>query len=396
MNPVEPFDRNVYILGAGFSAAAGAPLLNTFLDVSLRLWEDPEAPLDDAQRSDFGKVFQFRREMSQAREKVRIDLDNVEHLFGLIDIAERLSPDGVETRQAILTLIARTLELTTNKDSLPVIGFRPQNVVPPHIAHLPQAYARGQHSTPPEFRADIYSHFAGIVSGLLDPPDKRRKRQDTVITFNYDLILDRALRKVGMGVDYRLPNAKSSSAGPAVALIKLHGSINWAICRKCGNVQMTDTDESWTTTRSCSKCQQVAVPLLIPPSWNKASSNSFSTDALFSLWNAAAEALRTATRICVIGYSIPETDAFFRYLLTIALARNHHLSTFLLVDPAPTVNAKLQELLEPIFLERRYKHFPCSFAEALSNTNFYNSLRRGHEVSPNFSSYGPMPRNNLF
>jgi NAD-dependent SIR2 family protein deacetylase len=392
MNPSEPFDRNVYILGAGFSAAAGAPLIHNFLDVASALWEDPEAPLSEDQRIDFGRVFEFRREMARAREKVRIDLDNVEHLFGLIDIAERITPHGASPRLAILTLIATTLELKIDTARLPSIGFMPRNPIPPHIVNLPTAYARGQYSHPPEYRTNIYSQFAALVGGLLDPPEKGRARRDTIVTFNYDLVVDRALRAMGFEINYQLPGTKPIADAPAVSVIKLHGSINWTICRGCGKVKISPPEDRLSANATCAECRQRFVPLLIPPSWNKASSNALGTDALFSLWSAADEALSTASRICVIGYSVPETDAFFRYLLTLALSRNHHLSTFLVVDPAPQVNEKFQALLEPIFLQRRYLNFCCPLEQALAMNDFYQKLRRGTEIGHQLTAYGRPPK----
>src|SRR5579859_7612425 len=91
-------DRNVYILGAGFSADANAPLLYNFLDKSRELLDDPSSGLDDLERSEFRTVFEFRRKVSQAREKVKIDLDNIEQLFGLVEMQQRLNHDDSDVR----------------------------------------------------------------------------------------------------------------------------------------------------------------------------------------------------------------------------------------------------------------------------------------------------------
>jgi NAD-dependent SIR2 family protein deacetylase len=44
--PSEISDRNVFILGAGFSAEAGAPVIRNFLDVSRELFDDPDSGLE--------------------------------------------------------------------------------------------------------------------------------------------------------------------------------------------------------------------------------------------------------------------------------------------------------------------------------------------------------------
>jgi hypothetical protein len=50
------------------------------------------------------------------------------------------------------------------------------------------------------------------------------------------------------------------------------------------------------------------------------------------VWEAASEALNRATRICIIGYSMPEADAFFKYLITLGLADNHQLYKMIVVN----------------------------------------------------------------
>ena len=83
----ERLNRNVYILGAGFSAPAGAPVIRNFLDRSREFYTEPTSSMDDEERAVFARVFKFKRSMGQAREKFAIDLDNIEKLFGLVEIS---------------------------------------------------------------------------------------------------------------------------------------------------------------------------------------------------------------------------------------------------------------------------------------------------------------------
>jgi len=104
-------DRNVFILGAGFSRDAGAPLIHDFLDRARGFYDDPEGGLDTHERAQFAEVFRFKREVAKAREKFRIDLDNIEELFGLVEMSQRLGSTSAETRDAMVYLIAKTLQL---------------------------------------------------------------------------------------------------------------------------------------------------------------------------------------------------------------------------------------------------------------------------------------------
>ena len=108
-------DRNVFILGAGFSADAGAPVVRDFLDVSRELFDDPNSGLDREERKLFQEVFDFKKKVAQAREKFEIDLDNIEELFGLVEMSQRLRPEVAHTRDATVYLIAKTLQLSTAK-----------------------------------------------------------------------------------------------------------------------------------------------------------------------------------------------------------------------------------------------------------------------------------------
>jgi hypothetical protein len=101
------------------------------------------------------------------------------------------------------------------------------------------------------------------------------------------------------------------------------------------------------------------------------------------VWNQAVNALKTANRICVIGYSMPETDTFFKFLLALGLAENHRLYRFVLVDLLAkktlagdfssepqlpnNIEARYKAMFETTFVKRRFKFFPDGFAGFLSN-----------------------------
>jgi hypothetical protein len=57
------------------------------------------------------------------------------------------------------------------------------------------------------FETDIYTHFALLLSGKYDDQKKLASRSNTVITFNFDLIVDDALSRVGAKPGYELADA---------------------------------------------------------------------------------------------------------------------------------------------------------------------------------------------
>lgn len=379
--PSETSDRNVFILGAGFSASAGAPVINNFLDVSREIFDDPDSALDDVEKEFFHQVFEFKERVAQAREKFRIDLDNIEQLFGLIEMSHRLEKRK-DVRDAMVYVIAKTLQLAIAKNE------QRQSVrvsLAPGFESTSPAWAE----TVPRENSnvvcpDIYTHFALLLSGKVDAPNK--SRSNVVITFNYDLILDDALRRVGVEPLYGLPDCDFDGVpqqGGGVSLLKLHGSTNWAICPKCRKVHVAGAkftgNPAAFRAQPCAKCHKSGLHLLlVPPSWDKSEYRT----TMRPVWNQAVNALKTANRICVIGYSMPETDTFFKFLLTLGLAENHQLYRFVLVDkinrplagdlspepePTPNIEARYKDMFETLFVKRRFEFFGDGFAGFLPN-----------------------------
>ena len=192
--------KTVFVLGAGASKAGGAPLMGEFLDRARDLWARGDVP-DDA--ASFEKVFKIIGALQIANSKSRLDLANIEALFNTFEMARLLGvfplPGLTTTAEqaidALRTVVAATLEATTN------FQFAEGGLIPP--------------SPYPDF-VKLLVH----LSGKAVPP-----HTVAVLTFNYDLGLDYALSRAGVSTDYCL-----GFAGPStVPLLKLHGSLNWAV-----------------------------------------------------------------------------------------------------------------------------------------------------------------------
>lgn len=352
-------DRNVYVLGAGFSALAGAPVIHDFIDRARFYFDDPSSILEKTERDHFERFLAFKQRMSQTREKVRIDLDNIEQLFGLVEISQRLDFDTRATRDSTVYVIAKTLELATRGQMLRQIGFDSNREILKEWQPIP-SFVVVPGYVPVAYMASLYDFFAAATTGLLDDPKLQPSRANSFITFNYDLVLDDALRRVGVTPEYHLPAEWTlledpNPSGQRCSLLKLHGSTNWGICANCGK-QVVVLGEKVTASpaefrgRGCSSCkEQQFQPMLIPPSWDKSEYRQI----MKPRWTEAVEQLKHAARICVIGYSMPETDAFFKYLLALALSENHNLYKLVVVDKNPQIAARYENILDQTFRERR-------------------------------------------
>jgi hypothetical protein len=130
-----------------------------------------------------------------------------------------------------------------------------------------------------------------------------------------------------------------------ISILKLHGSINLAAqTRKGIDVSQLLAYDSYQELR-----RDRLWPLLVPPTWRKSLHGYFS-----AVWREAVSALRTATRIVILGYSAPETDQHFRYLMAAGLLENISLRKVLVVNPDESDRLKRQ--LSNLFRAELFEH----------------------------------------
>jgi NAD-dependent SIR2 family protein deacetylase len=359
-----PFRKNVFILGAGFSSEAGAPLMSDFLPRARDLRDDPNSPLTDAERRTFGNVIGYRFNLNKALAKVHVDLDNIEQLFGFLEMDLQLSQATDNNLRIDMTyLIARTLEISTSTP------LREQNMRVLTGTVLETKY-------PFRFQGNQYAFFAGLVAGLWNPAKQERgTSRDAVITFNYDLLFEREMIPLGLGPQYFLDAATSdfpmvfTNAVLRVKLLKMHGSTNWIVCSRCRDrIYVRVPDEAQVAfvvgTHVCPVCHHTTLrPFIVPPTWNKGIEERF----LRPVWAAALQELVGAGRIFIVGYSFPETDQFFKYLLGLALAQNNDLSEIWIVNPSGEAHERFGRIFSQYFRQRVVQNVTLPTAQFISN-----------------------------
>ena len=198
------------------------------------------------------------------------------------------------------------------------------------------------------------------------------------ITFNYDLCLDYMLYRHRERIDYCFDD----QSGGGMAVMKLHGSVNWGRCAGCKTVLPWTLPDffqkiSWSNALLFQKVESVSLdvgakitarvhcaghandPVIVPPTWNKAEYQQIA-----NVWKHAGLHLAEAENIIVIGYSLPETDQFFRYLFALGTIGDARPQRFWVVDPDTKVGERFRALLGPAF-RTRFRHYKKKFSEAI-------------------------------
>ena len=359
--------RTVFILGAGASKEAGAPLMKEFLDKAHDLWK-----IGDVKESDehFSKVFKGIGVLQNVHSKAQLDIQNVESVFAAFEMARILGHFGEYSNEEIILL---------EKSMKKVIVATIQNTL-----LLP--VVRQTVMAPPPY--DLFLDLIHKIRG-----DLRLNQSVAVITFNYDMAIDYTFHRSGQAITYNLGEETRISPIP---ILKLHGSLNWAQCKECGIItpwQLHNYFKKYNwQLHGEPKNVLLAIgshiqnykhgehsvweePVVVPPTWNKYDYHNM----LAKVWSAAAKELGEAENIFVIGYSLPHTDAFFRYLYALGTVGEAFLKRFWVFNPdsSGTVKERFKSMLGP-GAEQRFYYSENNFTGAIHEIAHQFGIRVEH------------------
>ncbi|MDB4982510.1 MAG: hypothetical protein JWM82_3262 [Myxococcales bacterium] len=165
--------------------------------------------------------------------------------------------------------------------------------------------------------------------------------QDTVVTFNYDTLLDELAKTAPLTI----PLPQEDPEEGKVPVLKLHGSVNWLAE---GGTFKRQRDVEVLTYPS-GLCPAIASP---------GRSKSPGGEPPFPhLWQLAEKAIVNAEWVAFIGYRFPPTDALARFRITRALSSRsdvvvRRIDTVLGPDVDSDASRRLKTLLEAARGER--------------------------------------------
>jgi hypothetical protein len=207
--------------------------------------------------------------------------------------------------------------------------------------------------------------------------------RDSILSLNYDLVVDRILRRQEVIADYpghpgfgRLGKLaglvgywmQSIYPGPTLHrqerekgfYLKLHGSLDWFYCLTPGCQNNTSIYPAgvWEATARfdrtpCRNCGAALVTYIVPPVATKRLEDR---SRMAFIWHLALQELAAADKIAIIGLSFAATDFELRWLLRQAIALSRNGAPVLhLVNPNEGHRRAVVEMLpEPI---RQIEHF---------------------------------------
>lgn len=285
-------ERVIYLLGAGFSAPMGLPVMSNFLTRSKDLHAN-----DPKQFAHFAPVFKTIRDLSYAKNYYNADLFNIEEILSILEMKESVDADAGERTEFIKYITSVVEACTPPLPSTPKLesGYWHHQIFGGDAPWL--GYAR--------FVAEMFnlSYVEATPSGggigtILYQRNPKPTAIYGIITLNYDSVIERVVEFMSKnsrphGTPLKIETTfggKYVFDGSSLPIAKLHGSI------ETGKI--------------------------VAPTWNK----NLNSD-LLPAWREAYNLLRQANHLRILGYSLPTSDAYVKYLLKAAVASAPHLKT---------------------------------------------------------------------
>jgi hypothetical protein len=315
-------EKVVYLLGAGFSAPLGLPVMSNFLTKSKDMYyENPN------NYPHFQEVFDTIKEMSFIKNYFSTDLFNIEEILSILEMGEYL--EGGQLKDTFLKYISDVISHYTP----PILGHPPGRV-PGNwydflfgTDRLWESYGRFVGNLGNITFKPSGSSFTGNYSDIICQPATKPKIHYSIITLNYDLILETVIKFL---------NDNYAKGRIGLQIAKLHGSIDTGV--------------------------------IVPPTWSKGVNRQ-----IVPAWKEAYKLLTEANHLRIIGYSLPTADAYIKYLLKAAVMNAPHLKNIDVVcldDYKHSTQDRYQEFITFAY----FRFFNANVTDYLRNVEQHNRV----------------------
>ncbi len=282
-------EKVVYFLGAGFSAPLGIPVMKNFFEKSKDMYFN-----DKVKYKHFIEVIDTFNEYNLIKSFYDSNLFNIEELLSILEIGEKFQRSRL--KQIFLNYISDVIKFYTYPLKYEYLSLTNAE------SAFDQAKKWKNHI---KFIASLLGLEFNLETITLPEYGTMRlprfyKSQDcnfnyNIISLNYDTVIEECINYLNNFSSgnrlriSRLPSDKEKYPCD-IYLAKLHGSID---------------DKT-----------------IVPPTWNKSLRSE-----IRSYWKLASQLLKEANHIRFIGYSLPDSDAYVRYLLKSSITTKQHLKS---------------------------------------------------------------------
>ena len=290
----------------------------------------------------FARVLEVIQEMSVIKNYYETDLFNIEEILSILEMGEYLR--GNQLKDDFLKYIIDVIVHFT-----PEISEWPPRGIPGNWFDflfgknpLWETYGRFIGNLCHLRFKPSKSGFDNSYSGITCEPITDANAQYSIITLNYDLVLESIVEFV---------KDKYANVNANLSIAKLHGSVDTGV--------------------------------IVPPTWSKGVNKE-----IVPAWKQAFQFLAEANHIRIVGYSLPTADAYVKYLLKSAVAKAPHLKRIDIIcmdDKGQTVRQRYDQFISFAY----YRFANASVAEYLDiiksnnresdGTVILGQLERAHE-----------------
>ena len=321
----------VWVLGSGFSVPLGGPTLNDLLSQKLKNAIQFIFPKD----TNFTLYHRNYLDLSYELYKKGISIldfqawNNAEDFLDYLDTAS--SSDKNIARSMISSVMK---EVKPGFNDFSGLATTTRRI----IAAECSAFLQNKSTDLEEWQP--YIQWAKLLSS-----------KNTVLTFNYDLVLEMlalldGIPNINLSSFYGTQNNKLYSKESLITIaIKLHGSVNWKIERSTTKLSEEKFTIKISKDLESLNCDADKI-LIATPGPTK---HEMVSDIFLPLWDKAAESLRNAEAVVFMGYRFPPSDANARDKLLGALMQNESddLRIFTVLGPDDNAdNRRLEALLK--------------------------------------------------
>jgi hypothetical protein len=324
--------NKVFIVGAGLSKAlADAPLANELFELIYQQALTHDTKESRMRRRDRGS---FREVINHLQRQRKPQLDFLQQDGTKIKACDKFPNFHPIDIEYLCTILDLNIEH----------AFIPEGV-DVDLQGCPIPYMQGfteQHLT--EARRFIRHYILKLLlpgNGKLKPKIQlinklisKMKPGDTVITFNYDILLEQALWKEGIwnplhGYGIKVDKRRdenfdvSDFKDSKVSVFKLHGSVNWHAVNGSEDRVEVYTTHPFTneplfdglnvkSTRVIPERKYSLTSHIVLPTILKASRHRWEIEMIKN----ASQAISEAKEVFILGYSFREADAMANYIFT--------------------------------------------------------------------------------